>query len=102
MQFKLTKSKKNFHKVSLVNKPHFFWMLLLFMMTAIISVSSAFGFFLFLRVNKEPVLPSTGSFGKVETVDRAKLSLVLEYFYKREEKMNDILYSPLPLVDPSL
>lgn len=86
----------------MINRPHFFWMLLLLMTSIIILISCIFGFFLFLRVNKEPAIPSSDSFGKVETVDRNKLSGILEYFSKREQKVSEILSAPVPLVDPSL
>lgn len=102
MQFKLIKNKKNFRKVSMANRPHFFWMLLLAMMTLIIALSCVWGFFLFIKVNSEPSLPVSGSFGAVETVDRTQLNTILDYFRKREVKMNEILYTPLPLVDPSI
>jgi hypothetical protein len=102
MQFKITKTKKVFQKEDLSATPSLFWMMILAMMFVIIVSSFGFGFYLFIKVNADPVLSDEELGGQVETVDRDNLNRALEYFSERQKKSLYVLSAPAPVIDPSL
>jgi preprotein translocase subunit SecY len=61
-----------------------------------------FGYHLFTETNQEPALSLSNAGGQIENINEDHLEKVLNYFSKREEKSNQILNSPSPVVDPSL
>ncbi len=78
------------------------WRSAVFFMFVVLFLSFSFGYYLFIQTNKEPVLSPVAASPEVETVKKERIEKVLEYFSKREQKSNQILNSPAPVVDPSL
>jgi hypothetical protein len=101
MDLKFLKKQKKFKKASLIIKPDLYWRYLIYMTFFLILVSCVFGFYLFIKINKEPILPvvSTGGEGLIK---KERINKVLEYFKERENKSIEILNSPSPIIDPSL
>ena len=71
-------------------------------MFAVIIVAYFFGYRLFLKINKEPLLSGETESGLVQTVKKERIEKSLEYFYERSQKSDQILNSSAPVVDPSL
>lgn len=102
MRIQFLKKEKNFKKSTSRLKPNLFWKLSIFIVLIVFIFSSFFGYRLFRKIDKEPVISTGGSSGQVETVKKERISKALEYFSEREIKSNQILNSPAPVVDPSL
>jgi len=92
-----TKEKENFWL-----NINFYWKFTVCFLFAVILFSSFFGYYLFMQINKEPVLSLSGTSPKVETVKKERMEKVLEYFSIRKQKSNQILNYPAPVSDPSL
>lgn len=102
MKIKFFKKEKNFKKSSLHLNPGLFWKLSIFMIFLVAVFSSFFGYYFFMKINKESILLTGGTSGQVETVKDERIFRVLEYFSLRTQKSNQILNSPAPIIDPSL
>ncbi|TSC77942.1 MAG: hypothetical protein G01um101424_76 [Parcubacteria group bacterium Gr01-1014_24] len=98
---KFFKKEKNFKKESSLLNLNFYWELAVYFVFVTTLLSFFFGYYLFMRINKEPVLSAGGISGQVETVKKERIEKVLEYFSLRKEKSNQIINSG-PVVDPSL
>lgn len=101
MKIEIFKKKNNYKKEDFRIKPDLYWKLILCLVFFITLASFAFGFYLFLQVNKEFVLPANSG-GQIETVDKERIEKVLEYFRVREERSDEILNFPPSVIDPSL
>ncbi|KKQ27693.1 MAG: hypothetical protein US45_C0015G0009 [Candidatus Nomurabacteria bacterium GW2011_GWA1_37_20] len=104
MMIKFFKKEKNFkkEKESLWLNINFYWKLAVCFMFLIFLLSFVFGYRLFMRINKESTFSIDDGSGKVETVKKEEIEKVLEYFSLREQKSNQILNFPAPVIDPSL
>jgi cell shape-determining protein MreC len=101
MEIKFLKRKKKFRKGGLGIKPDLYWRYILYVTFVLIILSFAFGFYLFMRINKEPNL-SVASVNRGDLIKKERIDKVLEYFKEREKKSAEILNSPSLIVDPSL
>ena len=101
MKINFFKKKKQFKKKGFEIKPNFYWCLLFCMTFTLITLSLAFGFYLFMKINKEPVL-SIKNINEQETINQNRIDKILEYFKKRENKSIEIIDFPSPIIDPSL
>ena len=99
---KFFSGQKKFKKGGLVTNPDFFWNILLSLFLLLVIVALIFGFFLFKKINKETFLDDSGSYRKVDTVNKERLDKALDYFSKRKNKSSEILNSPVPFIDPYL
>ncbi len=101
MQIKFFKIKKSFKKHDLAFSSDFYWQLIVFIAVILILTSFAFGYYLFVQVDKETVISVDDTSGQ-PVIKKERLDKVLKYFSLREKKSNEILNSPSPVVDPSL
>ena len=103
MEIKFLKKKRKFRKGGLGIKPDLYWMCLLYMTFTLIFLSCAFGLYLFIEVNKEPI-PTVMNMNVNEKgiTEEERLTKALEYFSERKKKSIEILNSPSPIIDPSL
>jgi len=99
---KFFKKEKNFEKKRLGLNLYFFWKLAVGFMFVSALVSLFFGYYLFGQINKETVLSSGATSGKVDTVKKERIEKVLEYFSLRKKTSNKIMTYPPAIVDPSL
>ncbi len=104
IMMKFFKREKKFKKEneSLWLKINVYWRLAVLFMFVVISLSSFFGYYFFIQISKEPMLPIPKTSGKTETIKKERIDKVLEYFSTRAQKSNQIINSPAPLIDPSL
>ena len=102
MEIKFLKRKKSFKKGSSEINPGFYWKLILGATILIILASFVFSFYLFMRIDKDPILPAGSAEEQVKIIKKEEIEKVLEYFSEREKKSADILNSPSPVIDPSL
>ena len=65
-------------------------------------ISAFWGYNLFRKINREPSLREGGIGGQMEVLKKERIEKVLQYFSLREQKSNQILNSPSPVIDPSL
>ena len=63
MQIKFLKREKSFKKKSGDINPDFYWSFIFFMGFFLTLIAFAFGFYLLRGINKEPVLPTSGTSG---------------------------------------
>ncbi len=104
MEIKFFKKEKNFkkEKESLWLDMNFYWELSVCLIFLVALTSLFFGYYFFAQINKESVLETGSTSGKVETVKKERIEKVLEYFSLRKQKSAQILNSPVLVVDPSL
>lgn len=102
MEIKFFKKDKNFKKKSSEINPDSCWVFIFYIGFFLTLAAFAFGFYLFTQINRKPVLSTSGANKQVETVEKDRIKKVLEYFSLREQKSDQILNSPSPIVDPSL
>ena len=102
MKIDFFKKENNLKKKNFTFNPAFYWELAVFIVFVIIILSFFFGYYLFVQINQNPVLPATLGGEQTVTVSSDRLEEVLNYFSAREEKSNQIINSPSPVVDPSL
>lgn len=101
MDLKFLKKKKKFRKGGSGIKPDLYWKYILWMTFGLIFISCIFGFYLFIKTNKELVVPVVNVDGQ-GIIKKERIDKVLEYFQERENKSIEILNSPSPIIDPSL
>ncbi len=101
MEIKFLKKKKKFRKGGTWIKPDLYWKYILSATFILILFAFAFGLYLFMEINKEPVSPVANISGQ-DMIKKERIDKVLEYFIEREKKSTEILNSPSPIVDPSL
>lgn len=101
MNLKIFKIKKSFKKGGAHIRPSTSWKIVLGVAFVLVLVSFVFGFNLFLQINKEFVATSDNSNTQIKIVKKERITKTLDYFSAREQKSNEILNSPSPIVDPS-
>lgn len=101
MQIKFFKKEKNFKKENSPFSLNFYWELTVCFVFVATLLSFFFGYYLFMQINKEPVLSVGDISGQVVTVKKERIEKVLEYFSLRKEKSNQIINSG-SVIDPSL
>jgi len=99
---KFFKKEKNFKKESSRFNLNLYWKLTVCFMFVMALLSFFFSYYLFRQISQEPVLETGGISPQVETINKDRIEKVLEYFSVRKQKSNQILYSPSPVIDPSL
>ncbi len=104
MEIKFFKKEKVFkkEKESLWMSINFYWKLAVPIMFLVVIFSIFYGYYLFVNINKDPVLESNSTSGQFETVNKDKIGKAFDYFSIRKQKSNQILISPAPFIDPSL
>ena len=81
---------------------NFYWKLAVLVMFVVVFISFSFGYYFFMQTDQEPILETSGASVQVGTVKKERINKVLEYFSIRNQKSDQILNSPAPVVDPSL
>src|SRR3989344_1891476 len=101
---KFFKKQKSFQKKkeSFWLNINLYWKLAVCFVFVMDVVAYFFGYYLFVRVNKEFILPHGAESGQVKTVKKERIDKILEYFSSRKQRSAEILNSPAPVVDPSL
>ena len=102
MKINIFKKRNNFKKKSSNPSASFYWKIALFFMFLVILAFFIFGFYVFNQTNNESALPAVKDNGQVPVVNKSRIINVLDFFFEREQKSNQILISPAPVVDPSL
>ena len=102
MKINILKKRNSFKKKSYTPSASFYWRITILCTFIIILSSFCFGYYVFTQTEKELVLPATKDSGQVPTVNKNRITNVLNYFSTREQTSNQILISPAPVVDPSL
>lgn len=101
MKIQFLKKEKKFKKENLTINVGFYWKIILYVVFTLIVSFFAFGFYLFLQIDKGPsveeVLPV-----KSDVVQKERIDKVLNGFSVKEEKTEEILNTVSPVVDPSL
>jgi hypothetical protein len=105
MKIKFFKKENNFkkEKESLWWNINLYWKLTVSIMFAIFFLAFFFGYYLFMRINKEhSIISVSGTSNQAGTVKKERIDKALQYFSLREQKSKQILNSPAPVIDPSL
>jgi|GEM_PF-1677054 len=104
MKIKFFTKEKNFRKEkeSLWLNTSFYWKLAVFFLFAVFLSSLFFGYYLFMQINKDSQVSSSGAGSQVDTIKKERISKVLDYFSERKKKSNEIINGGSPVVDPSL
>jgi hypothetical protein len=101
MKLNFLKNKYNFKKKTFDINPAFYWQIAVFSTALIIIISFIFGYYLFEQINQQSVLPTTNDTGQVGSVNETRIENVLNVFSERQQTYNQMLNSPVPVVDPS-
>ena len=99
---KFFKKEKKFKKESSGFNPNLYWELAVCFIFVVILSAFFFGYYLFVKIDRKPILQVGNSSGQVETIKKERIEKVLEYFSLQQQKSNQILNSPAPVIDPSL
>ncbi len=102
MKINFFKKENSFRKKEFSFHPNFFWRVILAGAVITITLSSICSYSLFVKVNQELIPLSTSKSEELEKISQDRIKKVLNYFSAREEKSNQTLNFPSPLVDPSL
>ncbi|HNW71436.1 MAG TPA: hypothetical protein PKZ36_00970 [Candidatus Paceibacterota bacterium] len=102
MKIKFPKFKKNYENQNFKISPDIYWNILIVLFFIIIIAVFIFSFNLYKQTSVESEVTYQNISGKIEKEKKEKINRVLEYFSEREQKSNEILNSPAPVVDPSL
>lgn len=102
MQIKFFQKQKVFKKEDYSIYPRKFWKIILCVSFSMVILSFVFGALMFLKVNKDFELSPEELSAGVEVIKVERLNQILEYFSSKEQKSNEILVYPAPVVDPSL
>src|ERR1035437_1446217 len=102
MKIEFFKKENNFKKKDFTFKPNLYWKFTLLGTSIVIILFLLFGYYLFEQINKEFVLSLSSDNGQIPTVNQGRFTEVLNYFSEKEQKTNEILNSPVSVVDPSM
>ncbi len=102
MEIKFFKKEKNFKKTTFWLNLNLYWKMAVALVLLMAIFSIFFGYFLFVKANKEHAILEGSTSGQVEMIKKERIAKVLEYFNTRKQKFNQILYSSAPVVDSSL
>ena len=97
---KLQKEKK-FKKENFDININFYWKILLYVSLVFVIFAFVFGCLLFLKINKDSILPETKVSKQIEKIKQTRIEKALNYFIDKENKSTSILNSPSPIIDPS-
>lgn len=101
MKINFFKKEKSFQKKSFLLNVNLYWNLIVLGVFLSSLVFFFFSYNLFINTNKE-FTESTDLNLKTNLVTKERIDKTLNYFYEREQKSNQILYSFSPVIDPSL
>lgn len=101
MDIKFLKKKKKFVKRNLEKKLDFYWKSILYMTFTLIFIFCVFGFYLFMKTNKE-LVSTISNTNEQDSLKKENISIILDLFKSREKKSQEILNSPSPIIDPSI
>lgn len=79
----------------------FYWKIVLYITFFLLLFGAFFGFYTYLKINKDTNSSKSTSSLQVGKVDKARIEKVLEYFSSRANTSENIMSSPSPIVDPS-
>lgn len=102
MKFQLPKIKKHFKKEGSSIKPDLYWKIILNLAFVLIILFCIFGFYNFSRINKESVLSDAEIDLRNPSLQNDKIDSVLKYFEARRIRSEEVLVTPVSIVDPSL
>jgi len=95
------KKEKKFKKENFDISVNFYWKILLYVFLVLVIGAFIFGSYLFLKINKDVVLPETKVSRQIEKIKQTRIEKALNYFLEKEAKSTSILNSPSPIIDPS-
>ena len=102
MKVKFLKKEKKFKKETLHISPIFYWKIAVLMLFFVFILSFGFGYYLFTKINQEPDVSNISGDAQVKTIKKERIQNILDYFYERGQKSEEIINSPAPVIDPSL
>jgi hypothetical protein len=102
MNIDFFKQKKSFKKKDYFLNINTYWNTFLIVFFIVMIASFAFGFYLFLDINKDFVSIQPDTSAQVEKDRTSRIGKVLEYFSEKEKKSKEVLGSSALIVDPSI
>jgi len=102
MDIKLFKTKNNFKKKRSEPNPDLYWRIVLAVAFLLLILSVVWGFSLFTKINKDPETPLAGVNEQLEKLKKERINKVLDYFFGRAVKSEEIIKSSSPVIDPSV
>ncbi len=103
MKIEFFKKKNNFNKKKSTPSPDLYWKFTVIGAFTIILVSFIFGYHLFMNIDQQ-TMTGVDTVDSLQSpkIDDARLQKALNYFSERQNKSNEILNNPVPVVDPAL
>jgi hypothetical protein len=98
---KIFKKEKKFKKPSFNIDINSHWKLLLYVSLVLIIFAFAFGFYFFVVINKDFTVSVVKTSSQMEKVKKDRVDSILNYFLVKSQKVESILSSASPVVDPS-
>lgn len=102
MKLEFPKRKKVFKKGGSVGNPNIYWNLILLFVFVFFVFHVVAGYLLFRGVNAKTSLPANDSATDAALPPRERIENALQYFREKENKSNQTINSPSPIIDPSL
>lgn len=99
---KFLKKKKKFVKNNTQPNPNLYWVIIFSLGLILMIISLIFSFYLFVKINKEEVLPPLDESEQLEKISKQRIDKILEIFIERKETSNRIQKLPSSVVDPSI
>ncbi len=96
------KKNKNFIKHGTEPDPNFYWIIVFFTGFAFTVAAFVFGFYVFLKINKDEVLPPVVLSKQLEKVSKNRIDKILGIFKEREKNSSEISEDTFKVTDPSL
>lgn len=96
------KRKKKFVKNNTQPDPNLYWIIIFNLGVILIILTLFFGFYFFVKINKEEVLFPLNENKQLEKISKKRINKILDIFNERREISNKIQNSSAPVVDPSL
>jgi len=101
MDINISKSKKKFRKGGRHFSADFYWQVIFFTGLTVVLISIVWGGYLFMEMNKKFDISPEDVVSKSKPISKARLDQALKYFKSREQKMEEVLNAPSPVIDPS-
>ncbi len=95
------KKKNNLKKKTFSINVNFYWKSILFLSLFILLIGFALGLFVFLKINKDFILPEIKKGSLMEKIKEERIQKVFDYFSQKEENSLQILNNNFFIVDPS-
>jgi hypothetical protein len=101
MKLELTKKNNTFknRKKNYQFNPMFFWQLLIVLTFLLLIFAAIFGYWNFMKVNKEPSIENESKVPLLVTEER--INKALQVFKTRADTREKIIYTPSLFADPS-